>query len=365
MYDEDLLYKLALNFIPSVGSVSTKNLINHFGEAKEVFFSTKKELQSISGIGDKRASEIIESNALDLAEKELNYIYSNNLKVCFFLDEDYPKRLKHINNAPIVLYYKGNINFNSNRTVAIIGTRQPTSYGKDQTEALIEELKQYNVTVISGLAYGIDTIAHNCALKYQLPTIGVLGNGLRTIYPQSNFNLSNRLCLNGGIISEFPYDTKPDRENFPKRNRIIAALSDVVVVMESAVKGGSFITAEFANEYSKDVFACPGRLGDSMSEGCNKLIKTHKAHMLTSVQDIVYITRWDLAPQQNQMSLAIDLSEDERTVFNILLNEKTVGLDALIYATQIQLSRLSEILINLEFSGLIKSLPGKKYILGS
>lgn len=363
MNNEDIFYKLAISFIPSIGAVNARNLISYLGGFEKVFKAKKSEILKIPGIGEKKYDAIINSNALKLAEKELALIEKHKIKVVTYLDQDYPQRLKRQNDCPLLLYTQGNLDLNPHRTVAIIGTRTPSFYGQLQCQKIAEDIQKYNVTIISGLAYGIDTIAHRTACQYNIPTIGILGNGLERIYPTTNRDLAEKMKLNGGVISEYPMQTLPERENFPKRNRLIASLADVIIVVESAKKGGSFITAEFANNYSKDVFALPGKLTDPMSEGCNKLIKTHKAHLYSSIDDIAYINRWDTAPTYQQLSLIIDLDPNESKILDLIKNKPNIGLDILVYETQIQLSLLSSLLISLEFKGLIKSLPGKKYVI--
>jgi len=365
MNNDDLFYKLAISFIPSIGAVHAKNLISYLGGVERIFKAKKSEILRIPGIGEKKYAAIVNSNALELAKKEMVIIEKHNINVISYLDPEYPQRLKQQNDCPLLLYTKGNIDLNPNRTVAIIGTRTPSAYGQFQCEKVAEEIQKYNATIISGLAYGIDTIAHRTACKNNKPTIGVLGNGLASIYPSSNYNLSQKMMTKGGLISEYPMNTLPERENFPKRNRIIASLADVIIVIESARKGGSFITAEFANNYSKDVFALPGKLTDKMSEGCNHLIKSHKAHLYSNVDDIAYINRWDTAPSIKQLSLIIDLNPNESKIIEIIKKRPNIGLDTIVYESQIQLSLLASLLINLEFKGLIKSLPGKKYVINA
>jgi len=365
MNDNDIFYKIALSFIPTIGAVHAKTLISYLGGFEEVFKAKKSEILKIPGIGEKKYEAIANNEALKLAEEELKLIDKHKIDVVTYLDKAYPQRLKQQNDCPLLLYTTGNLNLNPPRTVAIIGTRSPSFYGQLQCEKIAEEVQKYNVTIVSGLAYGIDTIAHRTACQHDIPTIGVLGNGLQNIYPSSNFNLAQKMKINGGLVSEYPMQTPPDRENFPKRNRIIASLADVIIVVESAKKGGSFITAEFANNYSKDVFALPGKLSDIMSEGCNQLIKTHKAHLYSSVEDIAYINRWDIAPTYKQLSLMIELDPNEKKVLELIKSKPHIGLDVLVYETQIQLSLLSALLINLEFQGLIKSLPGKKYVINN
>ncbi len=365
MHNEDALYKLAINYLPGVGGVKARDLISYCGGIKEVFAAKKRKLLSIPGIGEKIADSVLKSDALIRAEEELRTIEDKDIRIISFLDDSYPKNLNHYPDAPLILYLKGNLNLNTSRQVAIVGTRNVTTYGMVQCEKLVDQLRSLNCTIVSGLAHGVDTIAHRKAVEVGMQTVGVLGNGLKSIYPAANHDLARRMLDNGGVISEFQFDTKPDRENFPQRNRIIAGMADVIVVIESAIKGGSIITAEFANSYNKDVFAIPGKLSDDFSAGCNHLIKTHKAHLLSSADDIAYIMRWDKSEDPKQMTLMIDLLPEEETVVNILKDQPELRLDSLHYQTKIPLGQLTSVLLNLEFKGLVKSLPGKKYILST
>ena len=258
---------------------------------------------------------------------------------------------------------KGNIKAEVPRMVAIVGTRKVTPYGQIQCENLVEGLKEYDCTIVSGLAYGVDTHAHRKSVELGIPTIGVLGNGMNTIYPAANHKLAEKMLDKGGVISEFQMNQKPDRENFPSRNRIIVGMCDVIIVVESARSGGSMISAEYANNYNKDVFAVPGRTTDTMSEGCNHLIKAHKAHLCTSSDDIAYIMRWDKESPANQMQLFVDLNEEEQVLVGLIRETPNIGLDTLHYKTKLPLGQITTTLLNLEFSGVVKPLPGKKYIL--
>jgi DNA processing protein len=358
----DIIYKLALKNIPNIGPIQAKNLVSYCGGVKEVFSAQERLLKTIPGIGPKRTADIINFNDFSQAEAEYELIQKNNIKITFYLDDDYPSRLKHYPDSPIVLYSSGNVNYEAYRTVGIVGTRKPSPYGITQCEKIVEELKAYNVTIISGLAYGIDTTAHRKSVEIDMPTIGILGNGLSKLYPATNRQLAQKMKSKGGLVSEFSMNTIPDRENFPQRNRIISALSDVTIVVESAIKGGSMITAIFANEQNKDVFAIPGKNTDTMSAGCNHLIKTNQAHLLSSVKDIAYIMRWEEKEQPKQMELMLELSDDEKLIIEKLRKED-LGPDSLVYHTGLKLSEISSILLNLEFKGIVKSLPGKKYIL--
>ncbi len=360
--NDDEIYKLAFNFLPKIGAVNTRNLISYCGGVREVFKAKKSTLLKIPGIGEKKVFEILNSDALIKAEEEFKVLNKEGIQFHFYLDDGYPSRLKHFQDAPVVLYYQGNFNFEHQRTVAIVGTRKPSHYGINQCEQLIADLKVFDVQIISGLAYGVDTTSHRKCLDENIETVAVLGSGLGKVYPATNYSLSRKMLQRGGIISEFPIYTKPDRENFPKRNRIISALSDVIVVIESAIKGGSMITALYANDQNKDVFAVPGKNSDEMSAGCNFLIKTNQAHLLNSAKDIAYIMRWDQKTAAKQLELQINLDNKEEKLIDIL-KQSAESIDILMYKSGLKLSEVTSTLLNLEFKGIVKSLPGKKYIL--
>ena len=359
----DLLYKLAFNFIPNIGAVHAKNLISYCGGIRQVFESNMRTLTKVPGIGEKRAKDILENDALVRAENELDKLSKKDIDIMFYLDETYPQRLRAYHDAPLLLYTRGQMDLNHHRIVSIVGTRKITEYGTIQCERLIDELSAYDCLILSGLAYGVDTCAHRKAVELGTPTVGVLGHGIDQLYPAANRKLASKMMDKGGLISEYPLGTKPDRENFPRRNRVIAGLADAVIVIESAAKGGSMITAEFANEYSKDVFAVPGRISDEFSVGCNHLIKTHKAHLCTSAADIAYINRWDSEAAPRQMTLALELESNEQQVYDLVKTNPNIHLDTLFYKSKIPLADLTSLLLNLEFKGILKSLPGKKYIL--
>lgn len=262
-----------------------------------------------------------------------------------------------------MLYYKGEADLNPQRSVGIVGTRNVTDYGKGVIDKIVEELSSDNVLIVSGLAYGVDTAAHKSALKYNLATVGVLGHGLQIIYPADNYKLAHNMLARGGILTEFLSDTKPDRENFPKRNRIVAGMVDCLIVVESAMKGGAMITAEIANSYDREVFAIPGRMGDIYSEGCNNLIKTNRANLMLSADDLRYIMRWDhdakVVPKQ--LRLFRDFSDDEKKVIDVFGSESIVHLDQIIVATELTPTKIASVLLSLEFDGVVTALPGKRY----
>lgn len=364
--NKNLLHNIALTLVPDVGPIIAKVLISYCGSAEAVFKASKRELSKIPQVGLKTIEKIKnQKDVFSQAEAQIKYLDKVGGKAVIFHSDDYPRRMKHFDSSPLVLYYRGKMNLNHQRTVAIIGTRKPTEQGKINCEKLLEGLQDYGVQIISGLAFGIDTCAHAQAVKLGIETIGVMGHGLDRMYPASNRKLAGQMLENGGVLTEFPIETNPDRENFPMRNRIIASMSDVIVVVESKKRGGSIITAEIANSYNKDVFAIPGRINDEVSEGCNRLIKQHKANLLESADDIGYIMRWDELDKNKvvQKSLFIDYTPEEQKVIDALKEVQQLTVDELHYRLKIAPSEFASILLNLEFKGAIRSLPGKKYIL--
>jgi len=359
--DNKLLYKIALSKIPGIGAVLAKNLEGYCNGADAVFKANRKQLLKVPGIGEKIAAGILKSDVLHTAEKELKLVEKNGIQVLDHLHKDYPSRLKHFSSAPYILYQKGNGSLNPARTVAIVGTRKPSSKGDINCTNIVAGLSKYGVTVMSGLAYGIDIIAHKACVKEGVPTVGVMGNGFGKIYPSAHIKTAREMMEQGGLISEFGYEVGPDRENFPARNRIIAGMADAVLVVESASKGGSMITAIFGNEYNKDVFAVPGKPQDEMSAGCNYLIKTQQAYLCENADDIAYVMGWDADDTTTQKSLFVELNEKEKQVLEIIKLKENPGIDLLSYESTIPQSELSGLLLNLEFKGCIKVLPGKRF----
>jgi DNA processing protein len=307
--------------------------------------------------------------ALKKAEKELTFIEKNGVDVIFYTDSRFPKRLKNCNDAPVLLYSKGNADLNAQRIISIVGTRNATDYGKQLCRALIDELQQNNVLVVSGLALGIDVAVHKECVKLNVPTVGVLGHGLDRIYPSQNRATAEKMMENGGLLTEYPSGTIPDRENFPQRNRIVAGMADATVVIEASLKGGALITAEIANSYNRDVFAFPGRIGDEFSEGCNFLIRNNKAALLTCAADLAYILGWENNETANQaieqFTLPFDLTAEESMIFEIIRQHQApLAIDDLSIKTNMATSKLAMNLLNMEMQGYIRSLPGKMYRLG-
>ena len=364
----ETLYNIALTLLPGVGDKLGKVLMDYCGSAEAVFNEKKRNLEKIPDIGRVTAQKIVSQNVLKRAEEELRFIEKHKIQTLFFKDKHYPQRLLHCVDSPLMLYFKGCVDFNVEKVVSIVGTRKCTDYGRSVIAQLLSDLKDDNVLVISGLAYGIDTLAHQIALENQLTTVGVLGHGLDRIYPHQNRNLAKNMLENGGLLTDFLSNTNPDAVNFPSRNRIIAGLSDATIVVEAARHGGALITADIANTYNRDVFAVPGRLNDERSEGCNFLIKTNKAALIESAQDIRYLLNWDLEERTKtivQPKLFLDLPDDQRIVFETLQNHPNAIVDELCNVLKLPLSKLSTVMLQLEIAGIVEILPGKRWrILG-
>ncbi len=362
---DDRVYQVALSKIPGVGAKLGKQLIAYCGSVQQIFSESKRILLRIPNIGEQLADEVAKTDPKAIADHDLNYCTKNNVNISFFLDEDYPTRFKHMADAPLLIYSKGSFDPHHARTVAIVGTRKPSNYGQQLCATLVEDLKAFNVQIISGLAYGIDGIAHKTAVKEGIENLAVMGTGMDVIYPAAHKNLSDEVMKNGALITEYPTNMRTDWENFPRRNRVIAAMADVVIVVQSAKKGGSLITAEFGNQYFKDVFAFPGRINDDASAGCNALIKQNKAHLMESVDDIAYIMRWSQKPSSSdkQATLFIELTPQEQVIFDLLKAKEEATMDWLHNTSKITLSELSSILLTLEFKGVVQPLPGKQFTL--
>ena len=367
MTDQEKLSLLALQLVPGVGDALLKQLIAYCGSAEEVFKKPKGKLLKIPGIGEVTAEAIQQEKSLTEAEKVVRKAEKENVELLFFTDKRYPDRLKLVEDAPAMLYWKGGANLNHPKTIAIVGTRQATAYGKDVTAQIIEALIPHQPLVISWLAYGIDIEAHKQALRHHLPTIGVMGSGIDVVYPAAHKETARKMLEAGGLLTENPFGSKPDAHNFPARNRIIAGLSDALIIVEAAETGGALITADIANSYNKDVFAVPGGIHQAFSAGCNKLIKTNKAHLFTSVKDLEYIMNWqiDTPPQQpafTNPALWPELSTDEQVVLTVM-NQKAdaIQIDELAWKTGMPPGALASLLLALEFKNVVQSLPGKLY----
>ena len=360
----DLLYRIALTLVPNIGHIHAKTLINIYGNAQSIFNAKKKELEHIEGIGTVRAKCIKAFTAFLTAEAEIGFIEKYKITPLFITDIDYPKRLLNCYDSPALLYYRGNADLNTQKIIAVVGTRNHSDYGKTVCEKLIQELSAEAILVISGLAFGIDTIAHKAALKNNLQTIGVLAHGLDRIYPTQNNNLAKNMTAQGGLLTEFISNTNPDKQNFPKRNRIVAGICDAVIVIETGKKGGSLITADLANGYNKDVFAIPGRTTDAKSEGCNYLVKSNKAALITGADDLLEIMNWKAVNKptpKKQRELFIEFTPDEKLIVQLLHEQESIQIDELYLKSGLSSSAVANALLMLEMQSIVQSLPGKLY----
>ena len=359
--EEENLFEIALGLVPGIGNVLAKHLISYRGSAKNVFQTPKGKLLKIPGIGPKIAESILSAEVLKKAESELKLAQEKEVSILFYTSPTYPKRLKNILNTPILLYYKGSADLNSKKILSIVGTRKATEYGKNFIENLLKQLQTYpDLLVVSGLAYGIDICAHKVCLKNQIAAVGVMANGLDMVYPYEHKEVAKQMILNGGLLTENRFGSKPDAPKFPERNRIIAGMSDAVLVVEAAESGGALITADIANSYDIEVFALPGNVNLQYSKGCNQLIKEHKAHMITSAEDIIELLNWNKEATSTNKKLTIMLNPNEQKVYD-LLKSTQLQIDELSYRSQISMSQIPSVLLEMELKGIIKALPGQKY----
>lgn len=363
MDTEILKYQIGLTLIPGIGDVVGKKLMAYCGGVKAIFSENRNALLKIPGIGNTIVNSILSQKILSKAEGEIKFIEKNNIQPLFYTDKDYPARLLNCEDGPLLLYYKGNANLNTQRVIGFVGTRKATNQGRVICEKFIEGLKTKDILLISGLAYGIDSYAHKAAIDNEIQTVGVLGHGLDRIYPAQNRKLADKMLVNGGLLTEFISHTIPDRENFPKRNRIVAGICDAIVIIESAKKGGALITAGIANSYNRDVFAVPGRINDEYSMGCNMLIKSNRAALAESAKDIAYIMGWDdlKVDVKKQRSLFVELTNEQKLILSLIENIKEISIDKIAIESNMPASKVAAALLMLEFEGLIQSLPGKLY----
>nr|WP_041257564.1 DNA-processing protein DprA [Fibrella aestuarina] len=373
------LYQIALALVPGVGGVMIRQLISYCGSAEAVFSTPPARLLKIPGVGDVTVRAIRQaagtpllgtsgSGTLAEAEKALNRLQKMGARSLFYTDADYPARLKALYDAPALLFCLGKADLNASRTIALVGTRQATEYGRRMTEELVQAMQPYGASIISGLAYGIDIAAHRSSLTAGLPTVGVMASGLDIIYPAVHSRTAQDMQQQGGLLTEHLPGTKPDPRYFPARNRIIAGLSDAVVVVEAAAKGGALITAEYANNYNREVFAVPGQVSQAFSAGCNKLIRENKAQIYTSPKDLIEALNWDQDPtllaagkSSAATPLPLDFTAQESQLVALLRQKPGLHIDELSWQSQIPMGALASLLLSLEFRGYVRSLPGKRY----
>lgn len=370
MLEDDLLkYKIALEMIPHIGSVTAKRLIAFCGGIEEVFNQSKKSLIKIPGVGEFIANAVSTQKVIERAEKEIEFLIKYDIMPIYYTDKDYPERLKQCEDSPILLYYKGNAPLSHEKVLSIVGTRNATDYGRWITDEIVAGLAQrgHSVLVVSGLAHGIDTAAHRSSLKHELSTVGVLAHGLDMIYPAANRTLAKEMLENGALVTDFITGTMPERNNFLRRNRIIGGLADATLVVESGIKGGALVTADMAFSYGRDVLACPGKVRDKFSQGCNALIKTNKAALVESAEDIEAALNWisveGKSPAARQLSIFREFSIEEQRIVDVLRDAESESIDVISFSTGLSMPVTSATLLVLEFDGIVRSLPGKFYSL--
>jgi DNA processing protein len=363
MRHEDLLYVLALQRTEGVGDVIAKRLISACGDAKSVFSTPIRQLATIDNVGALRLKGLKQRTQFLEAERELKYIQEFSLECSFFLDDNYPENLKHCPDAPLLVFTKGNCDLPKRKIISIVGTREVSAAGAEFCRQLIAGLAPLDPIIVSGLAYGVDIVAHNAALDNGLETVAVVAHGLDRVYPSRHKRYVPQILERGALVTEFWSQTEPVRENFIRRNRIVAGLADATIVIESADKGGSLITANFANDYNREVFAVPGRPTDKYSAGCNNLIKTQRAHALTSAADLLYVMNWQTGykPKAIQRQLFVTLEPSEQQIYDYLQPRQRLLLDTIAYECNLPVSLVSSLLLRMELKGVIRAVAGKMF----
>lgn len=356
---------LSLSLIPHIGPVIIKQLVHHFGSAQQIFKTPKSKLARIQGIGPKLSNAVHTTVVQNETDRILRESDKHKIVIHFYHSESYPKRLKRVQDSPVVLYSRGNVELNPKKSIGIVGTRKATRYGIKTTNSIVIDAQPSQPTIISGLAFGIDVKSHRAAIESHLPTIAVLACGVDHIYPATHQSTGLKILENGGLLSEYPVGTRADPRYFPARNRILAAMCDALIVVEAASKGGALITANIAHSYDRPVFAVPGELDSTYSEGCNKLIRTMRASIYTKFDDVIQELNWDLAKENRQQELFSQLASlkgmEKRVVEVLMKNNQQMHIDELANQTQYNSAELAHLLLQLEFKGLIRPLPGKEY----
>ena len=372
--NQTLFHELALTLLPGIGPQLMRQLMSYGGAAKSVLTMPPGQLRRIPGVGAATVAVLTGKEreaAFRKAEMDLKKAEKDGVEILFYTNKRFPSRLKLIADAPAILYYQGTADLNAPKIVALVGTRQSTDYGREQTERIVRGLLPHRPLVVSGLAYGIDILAHRAALQEGLDTVGVMATGLDIIYPAAHRKTAEKMREQGGLLTEFPFGTPPDRYNFPARNRIIAGLADGTVVVEAAIKGGALITAELALSYDRDVLAVPGNLGSAASEGCNALIKNNKAALYAEPLDLEQLLNWDAALHQSGKFKPVpsysadDFTIEEFALLTVLAttNGREEQMDELAWKAQLPIHAVAALLLGLEFRNVVRALPGKKFAL--
>ena len=368
MFNQDLIYQIGITLVKGIGNITAKQIIENTGNVALLFTEKKHVLEKISGLSRRIICEIHRPDVLKRAEKEIRFIEKSHITPLFITDPAYPNRLKECVDAPVMLYFRGNADLNVEKIISIVGTRNATAYGRETTDQLVHDIREVfpETLIVSGLAYGIDIAAHRAALRENLVTVGILAHGLDRIYPPAHRNTAAEMINSGGLLTDFISETNPDRQNFVKRNRIVAGMSDCTIVVESAKKGGALITANIADSYNRDIFAYPGKTSDKFSEGCNMLIKSKKAALVTSADDIFREMNWSDPPETGRVQavqriLFPELNPEEQKVIEILSKAGSMQLNLLAIELDLPVSRLSVLLFELEMNGMVRCKPGGMY----
>lgn len=366
--NEELMYIMALTRLPGIGLIGARRLMDAAGSAKTIFNEASNLKDIIPDISDKVIEIIKKHDVLRICEAEIRFAEKNGITCLTINDENYPSRLRECDDAPLLLFYKGTANLNNLHVINMVGTRHATDYGKSICQRFIKELSDVmpDVLIVSGLAYGIDINAHRVALQYGIETVGVLAHGLDRLYPSVHRRTASDMLSHGGLITEYPSGTNPDRQNFIKRNRIIAGMSDATIVVESAAKGGALITANIAESYSRDCFAFPGRIDDEFSIGCNNLISTNSAILLQNAEELIKAMNWkgsSIHSHENiQRQLFPELSPEENLIKTQLENNHDgLHINTLVVNTNIPINKITGILFEMEMKGIIRAMAGGMY----
>ncbi|MDR0412609.1 MAG: DNA-processing protein DprA [Dysgonamonadaceae bacterium] len=362
----DLLYQIGITLVKGIGDTIAQKVIEILDDVSLLFKEKAHRLEH-AGIPRKLITEARRPEILQRAEKEISFIEKNKISPLFVKDANYPQRFKECVDAPVLLYFRGNADLNTAKIISIVGTRNASSYGREVTEKLLCDFANTypGTLIVSGLAYGIDICAHRAALKNKLPTVGVLAHGLDRIYPHVHRNVAVEMLEEGGLLTDFMSETNPDRQNFVKRNRIIAGISDCTIVIESAEKGGALITASIADSYNKDIFAVPGRVNDDYSTGCNTLIKSKRAALVTCAEDVFWEMCWDKADSAKkpavQKDLFVELTPEEQPLVDLLTRSESMPLNTLCIELNVSAGKLASLLFELEMKGVVRRMPGGSY----
>ncbi len=364
----EIVYRIALIQLPGIGDLYAKLLTEYFKSAQYLFNASKNELSEIPGVGDvllsTLCSDSLKNKAIESAKHEIEFAEKYGISIWSYDDKNYPAKLKECHDGPFIVYYKGAPVLNTAKIISIVGTRRATAYGQDLTRKIVQEFQNQQILVVSGLAYGIDSFAHKFSLEYGIPTVGVLAHGLDKIYPQKNREIAKNMLKNGGLLSEFMIGTSPKRENFPKRNRIVAGISDATLLIEAANKGGALITANIANSYGRDVFAAPGRTIDIYSKGCNELIKSNRAALVESGSDVLSAMNWIKSKQRDkttQVDLFHQFTDEEKRILEIIQIKGVSSKEQIAVQLNKSIQKVSCLLFNLELNGAVKAIPGNSY----